>query len=115
MSTSYYCSYCDAARGGLGGRCLVCGNNLSGPVDFDVSDNWPSAPEKPLPVLDASSQQQVDDFTRANVMFHVVKARVIGDGGQGAIYTLSNGTAYKLSADELAHLQPRWLNEDHYP
>ena len=60
------------------------------------------------PPLDAASQEQVRDFIRANSLFLVVKARVIGQGGRGAIYTLANGTAYKLTAEELAHVKPRW-------
>jgi C-terminal processing protease CtpA/Prc len=55
--------------------------------------------------------EQVADFIRANKRHPVIDGQVIGRGGQGAIYELSNGHIFKLTAEEIGALPPefpRW-------
>lgn len=52
--------------------------------------------------------QNLQDFIAANAKSPVVAGSVIGDGGEGAFYTLSNGRTFSLTADECGLVSPRW-------
>ena len=51
----------------------------------------------------------VQNFRAANRRSPVVSGYAIGNGGEGAVYTLASGKSFSLSADECAVIGvPRW-------
>jgi|GEM_PF-4708531 len=50
-------------------------------------------------------------FIAANRRSPVVSGAVIGNGGQGAHYTLANGKTFTLSDDECRRTLIRWKGE----
>lgn len=52
--------------------------------------------------------EQAYEFIEANKQSPVVEGRVIGRGGQGAVYRLDDGRTFRLSADVCAMVEPRW-------
>lgn len=53
---------------------------------------------KQTEISDSVAQKQADAFLKANAKSKVIIGAVIGDGGQGAIYTLEDGSRHTLSA-----------------
>lgn len=56
-------------------------------------------------------QQQCDDFVAANTASPVTSGSVIGQGGEGAYFTLANRTTHRLGAEACKLLPdgfPRW-------
>lgn len=52
---------------------------------------------------------RVEKFMAANKLSPVVSGSAIGNGGQGARYTLKNGMRFILSADDCRKIgHPRW-------
>ena len=59
----------------------------------------------------AAEQTSATQFIKANDASLVVTGRAIGNGGEGAVYTLKNGQSYRLSVDECRALPegyPKW-------
>ena len=53
------------------------------------------------------------EFVCANMESHVVEGVAIGNGGEGAYYTLSNGRVFRLSAEDCRLIGPvDWGFED---
>lgn len=59
-----------------------------------------------------SVEERARAFMRANDASPVVIGRVIGNGGQGAVYTLENGKVFTLPLDvarAVTEPYPKWL------
>lgn len=55
--------------------------------------------------------KNVQQFLDANALSPVISGAVIGQGGQGAHYTLENGAVFELSHDDCETIgKPRWLH-----
>ena len=60
--------------------------------------------------MDKLTDEAVAGFVRANAELAVVSAYAIGSGGQGAVYTLADGSKWRLTAEQCARVEPRWLH-----
>jgi hypothetical protein len=61
-----------------------------------------------------SPQEQADDFMAANDKSPVVAGFAIGQGGQGGVYKLKDGTRHRIGAKGCGLLRegyPRWVHD----
>jgi hypothetical protein len=59
-------------------------------------------------IADGNLSPAGKQFKLANRHSPVIAGSVIGNGGQGARYTLANRKTYTLTADDCTAIEPRW-------